>query len=272
MRHATDPLKTQKVYLVLRDRIVAGELENGARLPGEPKLASEFDVSRVTIRRALSRLADEGMIERRAGSGTFVSRQPARVRALITDVANVFTGLITMGRTTDVRLISFEYIKPPEPVRVALGLKEGEIVQRSVRVRLVDDMPFSYLTAHVPGRIGAVYSESDLARLPLLELMERSGLKTEFARQEISAVLAGPEVSEALDVDTGSPLVSLTRVVYGPNREGMEHLHALYHPERFTMQMDLVRDGEIGARQWRPREMPARPVRRGGAVRKPSRA
>jgi GntR family transcriptional regulator len=251
-RHATDPSKTQKVYLVLRDRIVSGEWTAGERLSGEPALAQEFDVSRVTVRRALARLVEEGLVERRAGSGTFVRGQRRRVGAVITDVANVFSGLIAMGRATDVRLLSFEYVRPPGPVREALGLSDGELVQRSVRVRLVDGVPFSHLTAHVPERIGRVYSEADLARSPLLELMERTGLALDHARQEISAVLAGPEVSEALAVDTGAPLVALTRVVYGPNGEGMEHLSALYHPERYTLRMDLVRSGGTGGPRWRP--------------------
>lgn len=251
-RHSTDPSKTQKVYLLLRDRIAAGEWAQGTRLPGEPVLAREFDVSRVTIRRALGRLVEEGFVERRAGSGTFVSGPARRTSAVISDVANAFSGLIAMGRSTAVRLLSFEYLKPPEPVREALGLGHDELVQRSVRVRLVDGVPFSYLTAHVPERIGSVYSEADLARSPLLELMERSGLKIAHARQEISAVLASPDVSEALAVDVGAPLVSLTRVVLGPNDEGMEHLHALYHPERYTLVMHLVRSGEVGPRRWRP--------------------
>lgn len=252
-RLSTDPSKTQKVYLLLRDRIVSGEWERGARLPGETALAEEFDVSRVTIRRALARLVEERIVERRAGSGTFVSAPAKRAGAVVGDVADAVSGLIAMGRSTEVRLLSFEYLRAPEPVREALGLAEGALVQRSVRVRLVDGVPFSHLTAHVPEPIGAAYSEADLARVPLLELMERSGLAIASARQEISAVLAGPDVAEALSVDTGAPLVSLTRVVHGPDGEGMEHLHALYHPERYTLRMDLVRSADAaGPRRWRP--------------------
>ncbi|MEO1104097.1 MAG: GntR family transcriptional regulator [Pseudomonadota bacterium] len=249
-RMSTDVSKTQKIYLLMQNRIEAGIWQSGARLPSEPALSDEFAVSRVTVRRALARLAADGLIDRRPGSGTFVSAQERRVRALIGDVANVFTGLIEMGRATNVRLLSFDYVRAPEPVREALGLEAGELVQRSVRVRLVDEVPFSHLTAHVPARIGAIYSEADLARVPLLELMERSGLKVASARQDISAELAGPDVSEPLDVDVGAPLVSLTRTVFGPNGEGMEHLHALYHPGRYALQMELVRSDNAGPKHW----------------------
>lgn len=252
-REPTDPSKTQRVYLLLRDRLGSGEWGSGTRLPGEPALADTFNVSRVTIRRALARLAEEGLVERRPGAGTFAAQPKREIRAVLPDVANVFTGLIAMGRATAVRLLAFDYVRPPDAVRDALGLRGGEMVQRSVRVRMVDGVPFSFLTAHVPERIGSRYSEADLARYPLLELMERGGVRLVSARQEISAVLAGPDVSEALAVDVGAPLVSLTRVVRGPQDEALEHLHALYHPERYTLQMDLVRSAEeFGHRSWLP--------------------
>ena len=251
MRLASEPLKTQKVYLLLRDKIVSGDLPAGLRLPGEPTLAQDFEVSRVIVRRALARLAEEGLVERRKGSGTFVRGEEPKVRTLITDVANVFSHLIEMGRSTDVRLLSFAYTGPPRRVREALELQPDEQVQRSIRVRLVDGTPFSYLEAFVPERIGRVYSEQDLAQTPLLELMERSGLRSQYARQEISAVLAGPDIAEALNIDVGAPLVSVRRVVYGQNNQGMEYLSAVYRPDRYNLQMDLVRTGGESSRQWR---------------------
>ncbi|MDF2232373.1 GntR family transcriptional regulator [Albimonas sp. CAU 1670] len=257
MRQATDPLKTQRVYLLLRDQIVSGELAAGARLPGEPTLAEEHAVSRVTIRRALGRLAEEGLITKRAGSGTYVREAEPRVRAAIADVSNVFSNLIEMGRTTEARLLSFDYMAPPAPVREALGLEADERAQRSVRVRLVDGAPFSHLTAHVPERIGRDWSREEMNREPLLALIERAGFAAARATQEISAVLAGPEVAEALDVSVGSPLVALTRVVFGPGEEALEHLQALYRPDRYHLSMNLVRTGGAADGRWRPAATPA---------------
>jgi GntR family transcriptional regulator len=171
---------------------------------------------------------------------------------VLADVANVFAHLIEMGRSTDVRLLSFDYVSPPAEIREALGLDADERSQRSVRVRLVDGLPFSYLVAHVPERIGRNYSRDDLAAKILLELIERSGLKSASAKQEISAVLSSPDVAEALDIGVGMPLVALRRVVYDQAGRAMEHLQALYRPDRYTLQMNLVRSGEEGHRHWSP--------------------
>jgi GntR family transcriptional regulator len=272
LRTASEPLKARRIYLLLKDRIASGELADGERLPGEFALAEEHNVSRVTIRQALDFLANEDLIQKKNGSGTYVQRPAAKVRTVLADVANVFSHLIEMGRATDVRLLAFDYVSPPDQIREALGLEADERSQRSVRVRLVDGIPFSYLVAHVPERIGRSFSREDLASLPLLELIERSGLKSAAAKQEISAVLSSPEVAQALDMAVGLPLVSLRRIVSDEAGRPVEHLQALYRPDRYTLQMNLVRTGDEGHRHWSPtaevyrRERPSRrrPVRKMG--------
>jgi GntR family transcriptional regulator len=248
---SVEPLKARRLYLLLRERIANGELAPGSRLPGEPSLAAEQGVSRVTVRKALDTLAAEGLIDRRPGSGTFV-REVRAVRPIVADLSNVLSHLVQMGRQTGVRLLSFSYGAPPELIAEALLLEPGERTQRSVRVRLIDGAPFSYLTTHVPERIGLTYSEADLAATPLLTLLERSGVVAERASQIIGATLAGPEVAEVLGLEMGSPLLSLTRIVSDASGRGVEHLHALYRPDRYSFHMDLVRTGAAGERQWRP--------------------
>ena len=224
---------------------------SAARLSSEPALAAEHGVSRVTVRRALDLLANEGLVRRRAGSGTFVEDVPA-ARPIVADFSNVLSHLIEMGRATSVKLLSFAYVTPSAAIASPLGLGAGERVQRSVRIRLIDGQPFSYLTTHVPERIGLTYSERDLATIPLLELMERSGVVAARASQSISASLVGPETAGALQLELGSPVISLTRTVYEPSGRGIEHLHALYRPDRYAFQMDLVRTDVAGARRWTP--------------------
>lgn len=249
---SVEPGKARQVYLVLRERIGAGTLGSGSRLLGEAALAAEHGVSRTTLRRALDQLAAEGLVARRPGAGTFVQGAGAGP-VLRADLTDVFAHLREMGWQSGVRLLSFGYGPAPAEVAAALGLPPKARVQRSVRVRLIDDEPFSFLTTHVPERIGATYSEVELASTPLLELLERSGVVAAQARQLIGATLAGPDVAEALDVAVGAPLLSLTRAVLGTDGAGVEHLHALYRPDRFSFQMDLVRTGARGRRAWNPR-------------------
>jgi GntR family transcriptional regulator len=243
--------KAKQVYLVLRDRIISGAADYGSRLPTENELAEFHGVSRVTVRRALGELERERLIERRRSAGTRViyRSSPAAITA---DISGVLANLAEMGRRTAVKLLSFDYVPAEGAVATALGAGRYELLQRSIRVRSVDGMPFSYLTTHVPEKVSVTFTKQELASRPLLELLERAGVKVGQARQRISAVLATRDVAEALDVRSGSPLVELVRVVYDRSGRGVEHLHALYRPDRYALEIDLVRTGAADTGAWSP--------------------
>jgi GntR family transcriptional regulator len=243
-----EPSKTRQIYLVLRDRIAGGRLDGEGVLPAEQALAAEYGVSRVTVRRALAELEQEGLISRRRGAGTFVLG--AGAKPIVADFSDVLVNLVAMGRETAVRLLAFDYREPPAEIARALNLAGGEKAQFSVRVRLIDGKPFSHLVTHVPERIGVTYSEADLAARPLLSLLERSGVQIERATQQVTAMLASPEVAAALEVEVGSALLGTTRTVFAADGSGVEHLSALYRPDRYALQMEMVRTEAAGERRW----------------------
>jgi GntR family transcriptional regulator len=202
------------------------------------------------------------LIERQRSAGTSVVYRPTPAR-MTADISGVLANLADMGRSTKVALLSFDYVRASGAAAAALGVGDHESLQRSVRVRSVDGLPFSYLLTHVPERIGVTFSAEDLADRPLLELLERSGVKVERATQRISAGLAAPDVARALGVKTGSPLIELVRTVYDRDGRGVEHLHALYRPDRYSFEIDLVRSGSARKKSWSALPLtPRKPIRR----------
>ncbi len=250
MRDWLGEAKAKQVYLVLRDRILSGAVAFGAKLPTEHELAAVHEVSRVTVRRALGELARERLIERRRSAGTRVIYRPV-LAPMTADISGMMASLADMGRRTAVKLLSFDYVPAEGAVAQALGVPPDQMLQRSVRVRSVDGEPFSYLTTYVPERISLTFTRQELAARPLLDLLERAGAKVEHARQRISAGLATPDVAAALGVHMGTPLIELTRVVYDQSGRGVEHLHALYRPDRYAFEIDLVRSGKR-SKAWSP--------------------
>ena len=168
------------------------------------------------------------------------------------DISGVLANLAEMGRRTAVKLLSFDYMPAEGAVAQALGVGSDQLLQRSVRVRSVDGLPFSFLTTHVPESVSVTFTRQELASRPLLDLLERAGVKVEYARQRISAGLATPDIARALGLRTGSPLIELVRVVYDQAGRGVEHLHALYRPDRYAFEIDLVRSGAAKAKAWSP--------------------
>ncbi|WP_235857831.1 GntR family transcriptional regulator [Marimonas lutisalis] len=244
--------KARRVYLLLRDEMANGTYPGGSHLPGEQRLAEQFGVSRVTVRRALEALDADGLIERRAGSGTVVRGDGATGEAVSVDFTTLIPQLVEMGQSTTARLLSFSYGPAPEAVARAMELDGSARVQTAVRVRLVEGRPFSHLTTYVPEEIAASYTEADLATTPLFRLLERSGVRVAGAHQSVTATLASPDVAEALDISVSSPLLSLKRVVRDAQGRGVEYLSALYRADLFRLEMALNRVGAEGERHWEP--------------------
>ena len=244
--------KARSVYLYVRDQITAGDLRDGEASPSEQKLAEAFGVSCVTVRRALDALVQGGLIERRAGSGTKVRACPAIGQRAAMNFNTLMPQLVEMGQKTTARLLSFSYGDAPDFVASAMGFEEETKVQIATRIRLAGDVPFSHLTTYVPTQIAQNYSENDLATTLLFQLLERSGVKIKEAHQSVSATLTGPDIAEALDVEVGSALLSLRRVVCDIDGSGVEYLAGLYRPDMFRLEMPLTRVGQGSARHWEP--------------------
>lgn len=240
--------KTRRLYLLLRDEIANGTYNDGEALPGELRLAERYSVSRVTVRRALDSLAADGVIEKRAGSGNIVRSAPAKTIAAEFAVP----GLVELERRTDARLLHFSYGPATPRIADALQIPRDGVVQQAVRVRTLDDEPLSHLTTHVPEAIARTYSEAELATTPLFRLLERSGVRIEGASQSVTATLAAPDVAAALQVELGSALLALTRTVTGAGGQPVEHLDALYRPDRFRLAMRFSRVESDGEGAWQP--------------------
>ena len=244
--------KAQRVYLALREEIVNSTYPPGQSLPGEHKLAKKFSVSRVTVRRALGALSNDGLVRKHASIGTLVCQPKASDNRVEMDFSTLMPQLAEMSRNTSAQLLSFTYGSAPEHVSDALGLDIDATVQKAIRVRSANDQPFSHLTTYVPESIASSYSEQDLASTPMFELLERSGIEIDNAHQSVTATLASPAIAEALGVAVGSALLSLQRVVCDKQGRGVEFLSARYRPDLFSINMTLARVKDGTARYWEP--------------------
>lgn len=245
---APTPLYHQ-LYTVLRDRIRGGAFPSGSVLPAEQELCALFDVSRITVKRALNELASAGLVTRHRGRGTVVTYNPSApiVKA---SFENLLANLRVMGLATEVELLEAADAEAPVEIAELLRLSPGAKVQRAVRVRRIEGQPFSYLVTHVPADIAALYAREELAREPLLRILERVGFAAVEADQWLTACAAEPAIARALDAAAGSPLMRIVRVMRDANGRPVEALTAYYRPERFQHHMKLTRRKRGGAEEW----------------------
>jgi GntR family transcriptional regulator len=230
-----------QIFLILRGQIVEGRLKPGAQVPGEEELARQFNVSRITARRALAELAAEGLVTRGRGRGTHVAARDHEPPPVHGGVEGLIENLMAMGLKTQVELLDFSYEAAAPDVAAALRIAPGEEVQRSVRVRSLADGPFSYLTTYVPADIGRKFGRKELGREPLLGLLEKSGVVIDSADQTLSATLADTRVAPALKTVIGAPLLRISRIVQDRSGRPVEYIVGLYRPDRYQFRMSLDR-------------------------------
>ena len=261
--NASMPLpKYHQVYLVLREQLHEGKFSDG--VPGELVLMQQFSVARVTIRRALSQLAQEGLIQREPGRGTRTLLQhrgghndttyPNPHRARLT---GLLENLVSMGLRTSVKVLSVQRIPAPNEVASILQMKGGELAQKAQRVRYTRDGPLSHITTWVPDRLARGFGRKELAQKPILMLLEESGVKVGSARQSISAKLADAVIAQHLGVAVGSALLAVSRLIYDIDDNPIQWLQGLYRPDRYEYQMQLSRVGGIDAKVWVNKELSA---------------
>ena len=256
--------KYHQIYLVLREQLREGRFDLG--LPGELSLMQQFGVARVTMRRALDLLVQEGLIERVPGRGTrpvprnkLQGQKPAanhgeEQRARLT---GLLENLVTMGLQTTVQVIRVDVLPAPDEVAKIMRLPFGERVQKAERVRSTDEGPLSHITTWVPYRFAQGFGKAELARKPILVLLEESGVKVGRAEQTISARLADADMARHLEVSVGSALLAVRRLIYDDQDRPVQWLHGLYRPDRYEYQMQLSRVGSIDAKVWVSQELSA---------------
>lgn len=238
-----------QAYIVLRQQVLEGHYGPEQPMPSEFELADLFNISRITIRRALERLESENLIVRRRGAGTFATPHHA-AEPMRTNLSGLFENLHAMGLKTTVKLIEFAYITAPVDVARAMEIEPRTIVQKATRVRSHKGQPFSYLTTYVPEDIGSSYQQVDLAVKPLLQLLERAGVKVAGANQVITAKLADVIVAPLLQLEVGAPLLCVRRRVHDHKKRIVEYIEALYRPDLYEYHMALGRQTEKGESVW----------------------
>jgi len=248
--HLPTPLYHQ-IYVLLREQIVSGAYAPRAPLPTEHELMRRFRVSRITAKRALDELAGEGLVERSRGRGTRVV-EALRPAPLSGNISGLLENLLMVGLKTRVQIVDFGYVPASAEVARALAVKEGTEVQRAIRVRSRAGVPLSFTTSYVPAAVGRTYGRKELARRPLLALLEEAGVLIGSADQTISATLADTVVAPRLKVRVGSPLLSVTRTVADQDGRPVEYITILYRPDRYQYRMKLARVQGTAAKLWSP--------------------
>jgi GntR family transcriptional regulator len=228
-----DSLLYSRVETVLASEIIDEDLRVGDQLPTEDSLISRFDVSRITVRRAIQNLVGRGLVEIRRGKGTFVAAP--KITQELTELSGFVEDMHALGRKPTARVIGKEIVTADATVASQLALTKGERVMRIRRVRLADGAPLSFDETYLPLEIGKKIITNNLKVEPIFALLERKyDVPLIEAEYKLDAVAAEPEVAAALKVKQRSPIFRIERTSYSRGSRPVDY-------ERLHYRGDLVR-------------------------------
>jgi GntR family transcriptional regulator len=244
-RRRTEPAAYVQIEEELAERIRGGLLRPGDRLPPERELAEQMQVSRMTVRQALGRLADRGLLSREQGRGTFVST-PKLIQSL-SRLHGFHEQMIRQGILPTSRLLSGEEMLASAAVAQVLGLPLGEPLYKVVRLRLGGGVPLALETSFFPVRLVPGLLELDLERNSIYRLMERYDARPVRAIQSLEPVPAREHEAEALEVAAESPLMLVERTAWDERGRAVEYAKDLYRGDRSRfvaeLHLDRIEDG-----------------------------
>ena len=218
--------------------VIDGGLSPHSKLPTERELADEFDISRLTVRRALDQLENDGVVYRVQGAGTFVSEQRIAKSFELTSFSE---DMRARGLTPGSLSVQVDTIAAGPRIGYALNLSPADPVVHIQRVRTADDAPMcfenSYLPdALVPGIAARLGTDS------LYEVLDdQFSLRLERADQVINATVLEPAVAGLLMAPPFSPSFLVTRTGYDRRGRAIEFAETLYRGDRYSYELTVLR-------------------------------
>lgn len=219
----------------LRENIASGVWEEASKIPSEIELMSTLGVSRGSIKKAISKLVEEGVLEQIQGKGTYVKSQ---------DIAFPLTeGLVTFseslneqGIAYETQIIDCEMRQADAEISKHLNVSPGSDFLHLERVRSVEGEPIMYIENNINSSLAPGIESADFVSEGLFSILERlTGHQIEYSETSFVAKLADPLRAEALDVPVKSPVLQQVQTVHLDNGQAIEYAKVWLKSSRFHL-------------------------------------
>jgi GntR family transcriptional regulator len=230
----------EQIVGILREEILQKRVPPDGCLGTHKELAEKYDVSLITIRKALQVLEAQGIVEIKQGKGTFVSRN------LLANRHNFFTSYVDVlyGADNDeqnTKLLSLGVIDTPRHLSYHLRSLLGERCFYMERLHSLDGKATGYVTAYLPKKYGDMISPADARANTTYQLYaEKLGIELGKGFQRLRAISADDRLAEIFRLEPGMPMIAIERESYGVDGDFLElmEMYCEYSQYEYTISID----------------------------------
>jgi len=227
------PLHVQLKNL-LKNEILQGDFRE--KIPSERELIIRFEVSRATVRKAISELVRDGVLEKKHGKGTFISHRP--VEEWLGNLSTYNEIIDNMGMKPTTRLL-YQGVEDSSGIVSMLGEDKLYVIER---LRFADNVPIAVEKQYYPLKIGLELAKFDLNNAVLYDLLELSlGIKLWEAEQIISSSLPTKNEAVNLDISENNGVLVTERITYDPEGNAVEYLRGVFREDMYAFRINLAR-------------------------------
>lgn len=220
----------------LEDGIRGGALRPGDRLENEISIAKSLGVSRPTIRRAIQEVVDKGLLVRRRGVGTQVVQSHVTRNVELTSFYN---DLKNASLDPQTKVLEHRILAANSAISGKVGVSTGDEILLIRRLRLTGDIPVAILENYLPTPYIDI-STAELEAGGLYDALRARGVVLKIANQKIGARRTVGDESSLLNIEEGSPLLTVERVALDSAGEVVEVGNHCYRPDMYTFETTLV--------------------------------
>lgn len=227
-------------YMQLRQRLTdsvdQGVLKAGNPLPPEREIATITDMSRVTVRKAIQALADDGIIVQKQGSGSFVALDTPQFEQSLSRLTSFSEDMARRGKTSTSVWLERGIFMPSPDEMLALALTPDESVSRIARLRTADNQPMAIERASLSTQMLPNPLEVETS---LYAVLAQSGLQPHRALQKISAINLNESDATLLDVPIGTAGLRIERTSYLRDGRVIEFTQSIYRGDAYNFVAEL---------------------------------
>lgn len=234
----------KQLFDILNTAIDSNQLKPGDRIPSEKELLNTFNVSRVTIRRAIQELAYQNKVLCVPGKGSFVLQPKIEPLTALTSFSE---NMRAQGYEPSYRDTSISYVEPNKKVQTLLKVGQTEKVLNINRMMLAGGLPMAIQNVYLPKRIyernPALFTPDILNKISLYKILELEiGIPLYRADEWVDSSKATQEEANLLHIKKNDSILVIERVTYSSlEQDPIELVHQIYTASRYRYKVELFR-------------------------------